>query len=102
MSYLVGDFLDQLDAELVAQRRLAALHVDRADALRALRSHAFQVAAALKRPITVEDVFECATDEQERAERRALADRITREAGGEPALGIDETRGHHSESGASL
>jgi hypothetical protein len=98
-TYDVGDFLDQLEHELHEQRRLAAHHVDRADALATFRNRALAVAASLNRAITVEDVFDAAQDEQERAALHALADRIT----GEGMIrlgGSDDSEGHRSESGA--
>lgn len=99
MPYFVGDFLDDLERELARQRRVASREVDRADALAQLRTRALSVAADLKRPITVEDVFSSAKDERERAELSALADRITREQepGGNPA-----SKGKGEQAKASL
>jgi hypothetical protein len=72
----LGDFLDELERELVVSRRDLARQVDRTQALADLRTRALSVSAALKREITVEDVFSSAKDEKERAELRALVDRI--------------------------
>lgn len=102
MKYFVGDFLDDLERELAAQRRLTAQHVDRAEALAAMRSRALTVAAALNRPITVEDVFNAANDERERAELNSLVSRITQEMGGEPAYENDALGGPRSESAEGL
>lgn len=101
MSWGIGDFLDQLEDELVRQRRLAAAHVDRADALAAFRNRALAVASDLERAITVEDVFASATNERERAELAALADRITA-LGSEPPPAQDESAEYHLETGEGL
>ena len=102
MKFFVGDFLDELEHELTQQRRLAAHHVDRADALKEMRNRALHVSATQRRAITVEDVFDAAPDEHARAELQALADRITRDPGSEPPLGEEKVGGHHLETGASL
>jgi hypothetical protein len=91
VSYLVGDFLDELDHELGVARDVAARAVDRADALNEFRSRAIAVATVLHRSISAQDVFDAAKNERERAELRALADRITQDAGGDPAIS-DATR----------
>jgi hypothetical protein len=86
MTPLVHDFLDEVEHELVAQRRRAAREVDRADALYHLRNRALSASAALGRAITAEDVFSSAKDEKERAEVQALVDRIASpDPGGNPA-----------------
>jgi hypothetical protein len=76
MPYIVGDFLDDIERELVHQRNVAAREVDRADALYQLRNRALSVSADLGRAVTAKDVISFAKNEQERAELRALADRI--------------------------
>jgi hypothetical protein len=82
MPYIVGDFLDDLERELVHQRKVAAREVDRADALAQLRNRALSVSTDLGRAITAQDVFSSAKNEHERAELHALADRIAPEGGG--------------------
>lgn len=79
MTYFVHDFLDDIERELAEQRRRAAREVDRADALAQLRNRALSVSANLNRAITEKDVFSAAKDEYQRAELRALADRIAPE-----------------------
>jgi hypothetical protein len=99
MPYIVGDFLDDLERELVHQRKVAAPEVDRGDALAQLRSRALSVSVDLKRAITAKDVFSAAKHEQERAELRALADRIAEEEGGaNPASPAQEQQGKGSSS----
>ena len=82
MSSELADFLDWIEDELTSARREAAHYIDRAEALAALRSRALPIAQRLRRPLTVDDVF-ASRDERERAELRALADRVT--GGGDPA-----------------
>jgi anti-sigma factor RsiW len=101
VSWGIGDFLDQLEDELESQRRLAARHVDRAEALLALRNRALTVASDLERAITVDDVFASASNEQERAELAALADRILA-LGSEPASESESSEGYHLETGERL
>lgn len=101
MSWGIGDFLDQIEDELVRQRRLAAAHVDRAEALTAFRNRALAVASELERAITVDDVFASARNEQERAELAALADRILA-IGSEPPDALDRAGEYHLESGEGL
>ena len=101
MSWTVGDFLDQIESEIVMQRHLAAQHVDRAEALVAFRNRALTVGGRLNRPITVNDVFDGAANEQERAELRALADRITA-MGSEPAAASESAWGYRLETAEGL
>jgi hypothetical protein len=96
MPYIVGDFLDQVERELVRARRDLARRVDRVEALAALRSLALSVSADLQRAITAEDVFTQAKDERERARLQALTDRITRgdeEPGANPASSEEGEQG---------
>ena len=103
MAYIVGDFLDDLERELVRQRKVAAREVDRADALHQLCNRALSVSADLGRAITAQDVFSSATNEQERAELRALADRIApQEGAGSPASPAHGELGKGSLSARSL
>jgi len=94
----MDDFLSWIEDELVKERDEAAAHIDRAEALAALRSHALPVAQALRRPLTPEDVL-VSDDEHKRAELRALALRVAR---GEPANEFPARGGHHLESGAAF
>jgi hypothetical protein len=98
MSWGLGDFVDQLEDELSRQRRLAAAHVDRAEALVALRNRALAVAVELERAISVDDVFDAAQDEEERAQLTALVERITA-VGSEPSFGESERAEYHLETG---
>lgn len=105
MSSDLGDFLDWIEDELASARREAARHVDRAEALAVLRSRALPIAQRLRRPLTPDDVLASSRDERERAELRALADRVTGDrvtGGGDPADDISIREGHHSESGAAF
>jgi hypothetical protein len=90
LPYIVGDFLDDLERELVASRRDLAQRVDRVEALAALRSIALSVSSDLQRAITAEDVFSSGRNEQERAKLQSLAERITNQARGQTGL-IEET-----------
>jgi hypothetical protein len=94
----MDDFLSWIEDELATERDEAAAHIDRAEALAALRSRALPRAQALRRPLTPEDVL-VSEDERERAELRALALRVTR---GEPANEFPDRAGHHVESGAAF
>ena len=87
MPYVVGDFLDMLERELLPSRRDLAQRIDRVEALAQLRSHALSVSADLQRAISVDDVFSSAKDERERAFLKSLANRIAGEEtpGGNPA-----------------
>jgi hypothetical protein len=79
----LGDFLDWIEDELAKERREAAKHVDRADALATLRSRALPIAQRLRRPLTPDDVFGSSANEHERAQLQALADRVA--GRGDPA-----------------
>lgn len=79
MPYIVGDFLDDLERELVASRRDLARRVERVEALAELRSIALTVSSDLQRAITAEDVFSSATNERQRAKLQSLADRVTQD-----------------------
>jgi hypothetical protein len=96
----LNDFLDWIEVELTPARREAARHIDRAEALAVLRSRALPVAQRLRRPLTVDDVFASSRDERERAELRALADRVT--GGGEPADEISGVGGTQPGSSAAF
>jgi hypothetical protein len=94
------DFLDWIEDELANERREATKHVDRADALAALRSRALPIAQRLRRPLTPQDVFASASDEHERAQLQALADRVT--GGGDPADDVLLGRGTQPGSSAAF
>lgn len=100
MSSELGDFLDWIEDELAKERREATNHVDRADALAALRSRALPIAQRLRRPLTPDDVFKSSSNEHERAQLQALADRVT--GGGDPADGDFESRGTQPGSSAAF
>jgi len=78
MPHFVDDFVDDLERELANARRDAAAYVDRAEALAALHSHAVDLSARLQRPLSADDLFRHAKDENERAQLQALTDRVTR------------------------
>jgi hypothetical protein len=96
----LNDFLDWIEVELTTARREAARHIDRAEALAVLRSRALPVAQRLRRPLTVDDVFASSRDERERAELRALADRVT--GGGDPADDVLNRAGTQPGSSAAF
>ena len=54
MTSQVGDFLDWIEHELNVERREAAQHIDRAEALAQMRSRALPIASRLRRAVTVE------------------------------------------------
>lgn len=96
----MNDLLDWIESELERERDEAAGHIDRADALAQLRSHLLPVAATLRRPLTPDDLYVSCEDERERAEVRALAERV---AGGEiRPLGEFSRIGHPVGSGAAF
>jgi hypothetical protein len=96
----LGDFLDWIEDELALARREATKHVDRADALAALRSRALPIAQRLRRPLTPDDVFKSSSNEHERAQLQALADRVT--GGGDPADEISSLGGTQPGSSAAF
>lgn len=96
----MNDLLDWIESELDRERAEAAAHIDRAEALVALRSHLLPAAATLRRPLTPDDLYASCSDERERAEVRALAERIT--GRGEPAIEVFPRLGHRVGSGVAF
>ncbi len=73
----VADLLDVVEAELVAARRAAAAAVDRAQAVRELRSLALAAGQRLQRPLwDLDDLLEDPDDDQARAERDSILARV--------------------------
>jgi hypothetical protein len=102
MPHFVNDFADDLARELAHAREILEGALDRADALAALHARALDVAAAQRRPVTIDDVFRSAKNEHERAELQLLANRITGDAGGNPASADRVIRRGHVESVSGL
>jgi hypothetical protein len=103
MPTFVPDFGDWLESELRDSRDRLDLVLERTEALAELHTHALDLAVRLKKPLTIEDVFQSPKTEKEKAHLRLLADRITREGeGGQPAYEVGGERGNHLETGARL
>ena len=103
MPTFVPDFVDALEQELATERERLARLLNRIEALTELHDYAYDLAARLRKPLTVEDVFDSGHSEQQRAKLRALAERITAsEQGGIPAYDSTGDGGNSSESGAEF
>ena len=73
---LPGDFLDELACELEASEQQARQQAERLAILSELQRVATVTARRLGRPVTVVDIIESASDEQERYRLTALVNRL--------------------------